>query len=91
MNVHLGQTFEKFVSRLINSGEYQSQSEVIRDGLRLLKEKHDFRELQLEELRRQVAIGLDQARRGDVAPLDMARIKALGRKGLAAKKARSRR
>jgi antitoxin ParD1/3/4 len=91
MNVHLGHTFEKFVSRLIRSGEYQSQSEVIRDGLRLLKEKHDFREMQLEELRRQIAIGLEQARKGDVAPLDIARIKALGRKRLAARNGQSKR
>jgi antitoxin ParD1/3/4 len=84
MNVSLGETFEKFVAELIASGEYQSQSEVIRDGLRLLKEKQEFKAIRIDELRRQVAIGLDQASRGDVAPLDIAEIKAEGRKRLAA-------
>ncbi|MCC5619338.1 type II toxin-antitoxin system ParD family antitoxin, partial [Nostoc sp. CHAB 5836] len=43
MNVHLGDTFDKFVAELIAGGLYQSQSEVIRDGLRLLKEREDIR------------------------------------------------
>lgn len=89
MNVHLGEGFEKFISRLIKSGEYQSQSEVVRDGLRLLKEKHEFKALQLEALRRQVAIGLEQARRREVAPLDIKAIKARGRKQLASEKTRT--
>jgi len=33
MNVHLGETFDKFVTDLIASGLYQSQLEVIRDGV----------------------------------------------------------
>lgn len=36
MNVHLGETFDQFVTELIESGLYQSQSEVLREGLRLL-------------------------------------------------------
>jgi antitoxin ParD1/3/4 len=35
MNVHLGETSDKFVAELLESGLYQSQSEVIREGLRL--------------------------------------------------------
>jgi len=65
MNVHLGETFDKFVAELIGSGLYQSQSEVIREGLRLLKEREDIRKLRLEELRREVQLGIDQISRGE--------------------------
>ncbi len=42
MNVHLGETFDKFVAELIASGEYQSQSEVVREGLRLVVSQKFF-------------------------------------------------
>ncbi len=90
MNVSLGESFDKFVAQLVRSGEYQSQSEVIREGLRLLKEREELRAIRVEELRRQIQIGLDQANRGEVAPLDIAMIKADGRKRLSARKAKGR-
>ncbi|MBE9036010.1 type II toxin-antitoxin system ParD family antitoxin [aff. Roholtiella sp. LEGE 12411] len=65
MNVHLGETFDKFVAELIASGLYQSQSEIIREGLRLLKEREDIRKLRLEELRREVQLGIDQISQGE--------------------------
>ncbi|BAZ00463.1 hypothetical protein NIES37_44550 [Tolypothrix tenuis PCC 7101] len=65
MNVHLGETLDKFVAELIASGLYQSQSEVIREGLRLLKEREDLRKLKLEELRRDIHKGIDQLERGE--------------------------
>ncbi len=71
MNVHLGKTFDDFVAELISSGLYQSQSEVIREGLRLLKEKEDLRKAKLKELRREIQLGLDS---GPVEPLDMEEI-----------------
>jgi len=83
MNVHLGETFDKFVAELIGSGLYQSQSEVIREGLWLLKEREDLRRLKLEALRREVQIGIDQLDRGEGIPFDVEKIKAEGRKKLA--------
>jgi antitoxin ParD1/3/4 len=64
MNVHLGPVFDRFVANLLKSGLYQSQSEVLREGLRLLKEREELRELRLAELRKQIAIGAEQADRG---------------------------
>ncbi len=85
MNVHLGETLDKFVAELIDSGLYQSQSEVIREGLRLLKEREDLRKLKLEELRRDIRKGIDQLDRGEGIPFDPEEIKAEGRKRLAQK------
>ena len=86
MNVHLGETFNKFVAELIASGLYQSQSEVIQEGLRLLKEQEDLRKLKLEELRREIHKGIDSLERGEGTPFDVEEIKAEGRQRLAQKR-----
>jgi antitoxin ParD1/3/4 len=65
MNVHLGQVFDEFVASLLKSGYYQTQSEILREGLRLLKEREDLKQLRLAELRREIAVGAGQADRGE--------------------------
>lgn len=79
MNVSLTQELEALVREKVHSGLYQSASEVIREGLRLLEERDQLREFRLTELRKKIAVGIDQADRGDVAPLDMKTIKAKAR------------
>lgn len=65
MNVNLGPVFDQFVADLLKSGLYQSQSEILREGLRLLKEREELKNLRLTELRRAIAIGSEQADRGE--------------------------
>ena len=65
MNANLGQVLEQFVTELVDSGLYQSQSEVIREGLRLLKEREDLKKLRLDELRKEILRGSEQANRGE--------------------------
>ena len=64
MNVHLGTVFDEFVSDLLKTGYYQTQSEVLREGLRLLKEREEVKHLRLAELRKEIAVGGEQADRG---------------------------
>lgn len=64
MNVHLGAVFDEFVADLLKSGYYQTQSEVLREGLRLLKEREEVRQLRLAELRKEIALGAEQADKG---------------------------
>jgi len=64
MNVHLGPVFDEFVAGLLKSGYYQTQSEVLREGLRLLKEREETKRLRLAELRKEIAVGMEQADRG---------------------------
>jgi len=57
MNVSLTSSFEALIKRLVKSGRYGSASEVVRDGLRLLQEREQFREVKLEELRKLIREG----------------------------------
>jgi antitoxin ParD1/3/4 len=65
MNVNLGPLFGGFIADLLRTGHYQSQSEVVREGLRLLKEREELKNLRLPELRKEIAIGNEQADRGE--------------------------
>ncbi len=71
MNVSLTPELEKLVQEKVKSGRYLSASEVVREALRLLQEQDQLRELRLEELRKFVAVGVEQADRGQLAPLDV--------------------
>ena len=65
MNVNLGAVFDRFVADLLKSGYYQSQSEVVREGLRMLKEREEFKRLRIDELRHEIARGAEQADKGE--------------------------
>ena len=64
MNVNLGSGFDQFVADLLKTGLYQSQSEVLREGLRLLKEREELKQLRIAALRKEIAIGGAEADRG---------------------------
>lgn len=59
---------ESFITTKVGSGLYGSQSEVVRDGLRLLMERDRMIEARLRDLRDEVAEGLEQTRRGELIP-----------------------
>lgn len=65
MNVNLGPVFDDFVAQMLKTGLYQSQSEVLREGLRLLKERQELKDLRLSQLRKEIAIGIAEAERGE--------------------------
>jgi antitoxin ParD1/3/4 len=65
MNVNLGPVFDEFVAKMLKTGLYQSQSEILREGLRLLKEREDLKKMRLAEIRREIAVGVEQADRGE--------------------------
>jgi|GEM_PF-255845 len=64
MNIVLTPDLEALINEKIQSGLYHSPSEVIRDGLLLLKEKDDLKRLRLEELRKDVMIGVERIQQG---------------------------
>ncbi len=70
MNVHLTAELERFVQTKVQSGRYNSASEVVREALRLMEQKDEVRSLQLQELRRRIDKGLIQAGRSEGADGD---------------------
>ncbi len=65
MNVSLTPELDTFIEGKVKSGLYNSASEVIRDGLRLLKERDALHEVRVEELRNMVREGFEQIDRGE--------------------------
>ena len=85
MNISLTRELEQFVSHKVDSGMYHTASEVVREGLRLLKERDELHQSKLSELQRDITVGIEQADRGETQPFNedtTARIKARGRKQL---------
>ncbi len=55
----IGDHFEQFIKTQLESGRYSSASEVVRDALRLMEEREQLRQIQLEQLRQQIQAGID--------------------------------
>ena len=78
--------FEEFVFNAVSAGKFRSPEEVVSEGLRLLRER------EIDALRKEIDVGLEQIDRGDVFEVDdeqshvalMEDIKSLGRQRLAA-------
>jgi antitoxin ParD1/3/4 len=64
MNVSLTPELEKFVSTKVESGRYNSASEVVREALRLLEEHDQARVAQLAEFNQELGRRLDSLDRG---------------------------
>jgi antitoxin ParD1/3/4 len=64
MNVSLTPELEKLVYEEVKSGRYKSASEVVREGLRLIR----LREAKIEALRRDIQLGIDELDRGEGIP-----------------------
>ncbi len=66
MNVHLTDELERLVQSKVQSGRYNSASEVVREALRLLEERDELRAIRKDELRKRIAEGLDAVNAGRV-------------------------
>ncbi len=77
MNISLTPELESLVLEKVKTGMYNSSSEVIREALRLLKEHDQLQELKLKELKREIMVGIDQVKKGQVLSEDavLSRIK----------------
>jgi antitoxin ParD1/3/4 len=64
LSAELGTQLESYVAKLVESGRYNSKSEVVREGIRLLQE----RETRLAVLDQALARGLADAQAGQSLP-----------------------
>ena len=74
MNVSLTPQLEKFVSAKVESGRYNSASEVVREALRLLEEHDSARAAQLAEFNEELGRRLATLDRGEA--VDPAAVRA---------------
>lgn len=65
MNVHLTPELEQLVQAKVQSGRYNSASEVVREALRLMEQRDELRAIQIEELRTRMDRALDESSRGE--------------------------
>ncbi len=82
MNVSLTRELKQFVFRKVASGSYRNASEVIRDGLRALRERDKSRRDAVQNLRGQICVGIQEADQGKTSPFNentVRRVKARGR------------
>jgi antitoxin ParD1/3/4 len=66
MSIPLTPEIEQIIQEKVQSGRYLSASEVVREALRLLEERDRLHQLRLEELRKEIAVGIEQADRGEL-------------------------
>ena len=67
MNVSLGNKWERFVDAKVKSGDFQTASEVLREGLRLLEEKELLKRISVSsfaELKEKLLEGVSSLDRG---------------------------
>ena len=65
MNVSLTEPMEKFVRQKVAAGDYETASEVVREGLRLLRQRD---EVWKSEVRSKISQGMDSIRAGRTIP-----------------------
>jgi antitoxin ParD1/3/4 len=71
MNVSLTPELEQLISDKVDTGMYQTASEVVREGLRLLKDRDD------RQLRADVRVGFEAVDRGEYTDYTAGKIKSL--------------
>jgi len=79
MNVSLTPRLEGYVKQKVSSGLYNSASEVIREGLRLLEERDSLKQVKLQALKKELNAGIESLDAGKGRPFDKDAIKAKGR------------
>ena len=79
MNISLPAEQEQYVNGKVKAGAYACTSDVIRAALRLMKDRDDEEQEEIEFLRREIQKGIDSFERDGGIPLDFESIKARGR------------
>lgn len=70
MNVLLPPELEQFVNERVRTGANATASDVVLEGVRLLKEREEAYQKRLEEIRSDIELSIAEAERGELAPLN---------------------
>lgn len=85
MDVTLSPELERFVEEKVKAGGYRTPSEVIRDGLQLLKELDEEGGRSFDSVKQEISLAVAQADRGEMEDVDeglASRIRTAGIKKL---------
>ena len=80
MELTLRPDLQQFVDEKVRAGQYSGAAEVLEEALVLLREQERSCPEELEELRREIQIGLDASAAGQTAPWSADEIKSEGRR-----------
>ena len=64
MNVHLTPELESMVHGKVQTGRYNSASEVVREALRLMEDRDQMKAIHKEEFRKKISTGLKSLEEG---------------------------
>jgi antitoxin ParD1/3/4 len=84
-SVALGDHFEEFIRKQLESGRFNNVSEVVRAGLRLLEDEQRIREIRHRELKAVIGAGIESEDAGPIEDV-IARNRARRSKGKTSKK-----
>lgn len=73
MSFSVGPELQAYIAAKVKNGEYQNQSEVVRDALRKMKREDELHQLHLRELNRELAVGAQQLARGEQVSAEASR------------------
>ncbi|OWY66763.1 CopG family transcriptional regulator [cyanobacterium TDX16] len=66
MQVFLTPELEQFIQAQIESGKFSSAEEVVTAGIKLLEERERIYKGRFEELKKEIEIGIEAAKRGEI-------------------------
>jgi putative addiction module CopG family antidote len=75
MDISLGPELEGFVQAKVREGGFASPADVVRSALEMWKAQEELTPDDVDELRSDLALAVEQSRRGQSTPLDMQEIK----------------
>lgn len=79
MNISLTPELERLVAEKVASGLYESPSEVVREGLRLLLKAEDARAEARKQIDAMLQVGIDQLDRGEGIDGEVSRARMMRR------------
>jgi len=65
-NISLTPELDQFIDSRVESGLYESASEVVREGLRMLRHREELQQKQVERVRAKIEKGWQESERGEV-------------------------
>ena len=70
MTISLNAELQRFIEQKVKSGEFASADEAVNRLLSFVRERDEIAGPELEGLRREIAVGLEQAQRGELEDWD---------------------